>query len=584
MKKLVTFGAFVLASAAADGGDEDAAPVFTVPASTGAEYFEGFQEGALEDGKWVKSKNEKYTGQSVSLSSKGLPGIYAEDKGLQLDEPAKHYGLGTKFAAPISTSGGQAFVAQYELRLQDGLECGGAYIKLADAEGFAPESLKDDTPYIIMFGPDKCGGTNKVHFILRHQNPVSKKWTEHHAKAPPSIKTDRNSHLYTLAVRPDNTFEILIDGASAMKGDLLKDLEPPINPPKQIDDPEETKPKDWVDEEKIKDPAATKPEDWDEDEPMEIPDDAATKPAGWLDDGELKIPDPAAVKPDDWDDEEDGEFEAPIIDNPACTDGPGCGKWVRPYIKNPKFKGKWVAPLIDNPAYVGEWKPKQIENPSYFVDEAPAKLPAMGGIGIEVWSMSKGLTFDNFYVGHDVEAAQDFGSKSWKPKFDAESNAVENERKAAAAKARARKLAEGGIMNTAEVYVMDGLDTMAANAVASIVGVVLGLIAIMYYCCKGDDELLATEAAPNMAEAAVNRNAKAATNKPTADAEGDSEESKEVVEQDEAASVKKNADAKEEDEEDEAGEDEDEDEDEDEEETAAPRRSLRQRKKTPKAD
>ena len=27
---------------------------------------------------------------------------------------------------------------------------------------FTPAGLKDDTPYTVMFGPDKCGSTNKV--------------------------------------------------------------------------------------------------------------------------------------------------------------------------------------------------------------------------------------------------------------------------------------------------------------------------------------------------------------------------------------------------------------------------------------
>ena len=37
-------------------------------------------------------------------------------------------------------------------------------------------------------------------------------------------------------------------------------MEPPINPPKEIDDPKDFKPNDWVDEEMIDDPDAKKPE------------------------------------------------------------------------------------------------------------------------------------------------------------------------------------------------------------------------------------------------------------------------------------------------------------------------------------
>jgi calnexin len=67
---------------------------------------------------------------------------------------------------------------QYEVKLQHGLECGGAYIKLLTEEeesesaggedeqesgkGLrAGEEYTDKTPFTIMFGPDKCGSTNK---------------------------------------------------------------------------------------------------------------------------------------------------------------------------------------------------------------------------------------------------------------------------------------------------------------------------------------------------------------------------------------------------------------------------------------
>lgn len=57
----------------------------------------------------------------------------------------------------------QGLVLQYELKLTNGLSCGGAYLKFVTADGsFTPEGLKDDTPYTVMFGPDKCGATNKV--------------------------------------------------------------------------------------------------------------------------------------------------------------------------------------------------------------------------------------------------------------------------------------------------------------------------------------------------------------------------------------------------------------------------------------
>jgi hypothetical protein len=57
---------------------------------------------------------------------------------------------------------------------------------------------------------------------------------------------------------PDNTFEVFVNGESSSKGSLLEDFEPPVNPSKEIDDPEDKKPEDWVEQAKIADPSAKK--------------------------------------------------------------------------------------------------------------------------------------------------------------------------------------------------------------------------------------------------------------------------------------------------------------------------------------
>jgi hypothetical protein len=50
----------------------------------------------------------------------------------------------------------------------------------------------------------------------------------------------------------------LFNGESHSTGSLLEDFEPPVNPPKEIDDPKDKKPETWVDEKKIADPDAKK--------------------------------------------------------------------------------------------------------------------------------------------------------------------------------------------------------------------------------------------------------------------------------------------------------------------------------------
>ena len=251
---------------------------------------------------------------------------------------------------------------------------------LQDNKKLHAEEFSNASPYVIMFGPDKCGATNKVHFIFKHKNPKTGEYEEKHLKSPPMARIVKTTTLYTLIVNPDNDFEIKVDGESLKKGNLLEDFTPSVNPEKEIDDPKDTKPDDWVDEARIPDPEATKPDDWDEDAPFEIPDEEATKPDDWLDDEPATIQDPEAEKPEDWDDEEDGDWIPPTIPNPKCEEASGCGVWERPTKKNPAYKGKWSADYIDNPAYKGVWAPKKIPNPDYFEDKNPAKFEPMGAV------------------------------------------------------------------------------------------------------------------------------------------------------------------------------------------------------------
>lgn len=65
-----------------------------------------------------------------------------------------------KLDKPVKALDG--LVLQFELKLSEGLTCGGAYLKYLTAGEFEVTGLKDDTPYTVMFGPDKCGSTNKV--------------------------------------------------------------------------------------------------------------------------------------------------------------------------------------------------------------------------------------------------------------------------------------------------------------------------------------------------------------------------------------------------------------------------------------
>jgi len=418
----VALSILALAASGALASVEAPKPTFT-PTEVKAPFVEQFTDDWSD--RWTPSEATKKTpvgGETFSYVGKWevedpSTSFIEGDKGLVAKSKAAHHAISAPFKNAINFKS-KPLVVQYEVKYQKGGNCGGGYLKLLE-DGFqtSGKEFSDTTPWVVMFGPDlTCPGT-KVHFIFRYKSPKTGEIEEKHLKTAPRPTIEKLTNLYTLIVNPDNTFEILINGESEKKGSLLEDFGPAVNPPKEIDDPEDSKPADWVDEAQIPDPASKKPDDWDEDAPMEILDEEAVKPEGWLDDEPLTIPDPDATKPEEWDDEEDGDWIGPTISNPKCSDAPGCGEWKRPYKANPAYKGKWTAPLIDNPAYKGVWAPRKIANPNYYEDLTPVKsLPKIGGVGIELWTMTEDIVFDNIYVGHSAEDAKKLAATTFEVK------------------------------------------------------------------------------------------------------------------------------------------------------------------------
>lgn len=219
--------------------------------------------------------------------------------------------------------------------------------------------MHGESPYEIMFGPDICGpGTKKVHAIFSYKgkNLLIKKDIR--------CKDDVYTHLYTLIVKPDNTYEVLIDNEKVESGNLEDDWD--FLAPKKIKDPEAKKPEDWDERPTIPDPDDTKPEDWEKPE---------------------HIPDPDATKPEDWDDEMDGEWEPPMIDNP-------------------EYKGEWSPKQIDNPDYKGVWQHPEIDNPDYQGDDKLYLRKEICTIGFDLWQVKSGTIFDNILITDDIEEAK----------------------------------------------------------------------------------------------------------------------------------------------------------------------------------
>jgi len=456
----------------------DEVPYLSPDSHPGHYFAEHFDDASTLGVKWTKSQAKKdgaedqiakYDGEwSVeAATAEALTG----DMGLVLKSKAKHAAVAARLKKPFKFDE-KVLIIQYELNFQDGQECGGGYLKLlSDSPDLDLRYFTDKTPYTIMFGPDKCGSDSKLHFIFNHQNPKTKVVEEKHCKKVEGkergtfeeVFKNKRPHLYRLLIRPDNTFEISVDYQIINHGSLLDSFTPSVNPPAEIDDPNDSKPKDWDEREKIQDPDAVKPEDWDENEARQVEDADAAKPSGWLDDEPEMVPDPEAEMPEDWEAEMDGDWEPPMIDNPACTAAPGCGVWNRPMKDNPLYKGKWFPPMINNPNYQGKWKPQSIPNPEYFMDAEPYKMKPIGAVGIELWSMSKDIYFDNILITDDLEQANAWAADT----FDLKVTKIDK--------------SEGGMF----ARLLDYSNKNPWLYAVYIVVVGLPLVLIVTFCCTG---------------------------------------------------------------------------------------------------
>merc|ERR1719327_1413899 len=334
-------------------------------AASGKIYFSETFDCDWES-RWVKStwkESEGTQGKWQSNAGKWFKDE-KEDAGMQTAEDSKFFGASAAFDS-FSNDGKELYI-QYQAKYEKDIECGGGYLKIGpkmeDQTKFG-----DPTAYNIMFGPDKCGYTKRTHLIFNYKGKNVLKKSDLEYKQD----NDGTSHVYRMILKPDNTARVEVDGEKLYEGSLKEDWE--LLAPKEIKDPEDKKPGDWVDAAMMDDPEDKKPDDW------------VT---------EKRIVDTAAKKPDDWDDEEDGEWEAPMIDNP-------------------EYKGEWSVKRISNPAYKGFWESKKIDNPEYEDDKTVYKYDSFGFIGFDLWQVKGGTIFDNVIICDDKADADAFAAK-WK--------------------------------------------------------------------------------------------------------------------------------------------------------------------------
>jgi len=322
--------------------------------------------GAGWEDRWTLSKwkeSEGTSGKWVAATGKWFADE-AEDTGIQTGEDSKFFGISAQFDS--FSNEGKELIVQYQAKYEKDVECGGGYLKMGPKLD-DPTTFGDPTAYNIMFGPDKCGYTKRTHLIFSYKGKNVLKKSDLSYKQ----EGEGTSHLYRLVVKPDNTVRVEIDEEKIYEGSLTEDWE--MLAAKEISDPDDKKPSDWVDDSMMDDPEDKKPDDWTD---------------------EKRSVDEEAKKPDDWDDEEDGEWEAPMKDNPA-------------------YKGDWYVKRISNPAYKGIWEAKKIANPEYQDDDALYKYDNFGFIGFDLWQVKGGTIFDNVIITDDTAEADAF-AKRWK--------------------------------------------------------------------------------------------------------------------------------------------------------------------------
>lgn len=98
-----------------------------------------------------------------------------------------------------------------------------------------------DSPYQIMFGPDICGPSNKKTHVILNYAPKDENLL---IKDEVKVESDKLTHLYTLLIKPDNSFEVFIDQESVRAGTLADAFDFLL--PKEIQDPAQSKPKGMI--------------------------------------------------------------------------------------------------------------------------------------------------------------------------------------------------------------------------------------------------------------------------------------------------------------------------------------------------
>ena len=66
------------------------------------------------------------------------------------------------------------------------------------------------------------------------------------------------------------------------------------------------------------------------------------------------------------------------------------------------------------------WKPRKVANPDFFEDLHPFRMSPFSAVGLELWSMSSDIFFDNFFITNERHTADRWATDGWGLKKAAE--------------------------------------------------------------------------------------------------------------------------------------------------------------------
>ncbi|XP_031803829.1 calreticulin-3 isoform X1 [Sarcophilus harrisii] len=333
--------------------------LWLVRAALATVYFqEEFLDGESWRNRWIPSTNDSNFGH-FRLSSGKFYGDIQKDKGLQTTENAKFYAISSRFK-PFSNKG-KTLVIQYTVKHEQKMDCGGGYIKIFPSD-LDQKNLNGKSQYYIMFGPDICGfDIKKVHVILFYKDQY------HSNKKPIRCKVDGFTHLYTLTLRPDLTYEVKIDTDIIESGNIEEDWNLRLR--------------------KLEKSAMKMPKNWEKSQNDKLSDVPSQ-------DWDKHFLDASANKPSDWNSELDGEWQPSVI-------------------QQTKYKHGLKSQNMDNSDYKDVWLHQKIESSGYLQDFELSEYENIGVIGLELWQVRSGTIFDNFLITDDENYAAEFGLKTW---------------------------------------------------------------------------------------------------------------------------------------------------------------------------